>query len=257
MSHLSLDRVVLQAHLVRLNNCRLRRRLERQAALPSALATPGSALEPPKTPTDPSLGQEFSASEQPAAELDMSTLKASLTEVDTSSEAMQTLPDVKELDENFDTAFQLSTNRGPLCAEPVIGMAYFFEKVVLNAEDLEIAQGEPRLSSSVSDLELTPSLCIVRSKWSNARGQLISAAQEAFRNGLLDWSPRLQLAMYTCDIQATGEVLGKVYGVVAKRKGRIVSEEMKEGTAFFTVSALLPVVESFGFADGEPTLNGP
>lgn len=80
---------------------------------------------------------------------------------------------------------------------------------------------------------------------------MISAGQDAFRNGLLDWSPRLQLAMYSCDIQATGEVLGKVYGVVSKRKGRIVSEEMKEGTAFFTVSALLPVVESFGFADGE------
>lgn len=234
---------------------RLRRRLERQAALPSALATPGSALEPPKTPTDPSLGQEFSASEQPAAELDMSTLKASLTEVDTSSEAaMQTLPDVRELDENFDTAFQLSTNRGPLCAEPVIGLAYFFEKVVLNAEDLEITQGESLFTLTpplVDESSLTTSLFrTVRSKWSNARGQLISAAQEAFRNGLLDWSPRLQLAMYTCDIQATGEVLGKVYGVVAKRKGRIVSEEMKEGTAFFTVSALLPVVESFGFADG-------
>ena len=41
-----------------------------------------------------------------------------------------------------------------------------------------------------------------------------------------------------------------MYGVVAKRKGRIISEEMKEGTAFFTISALLPVVESFGFADG-------
>lgn len=234
---------------------RLRRRLERQAALPSALATPGSALEPPKTPSDPSFGQEFSASEQPAAELDMSTLKASLTEVDTSSEAaMQTLPDVRELDENFDTAFQLSTNRGPLCAEPVIGLAYFFEKVVLNAEDLEITQGESLFTLTlplVDESSLTTSLFrTVRSKWSNARGQLISAAQEAFRNGLLDWSPRLQLAMYTCDIQATGEVLGKVYGVVAKRKGRIVSEEMKEGTAFFTVSALLPVVESFGFADG-------
>lgn len=46
-------------------------------------------------------------------------------------------------------------------------------------------------------------------------------------------------------------MLGKVYAVVAKRRGRIVSEEMKEGTSFFTVSALLPVVESFGFADGE------
>lgn len=47
------------------------------------------------------------------------------------------------------------------------------------------------------------------------------------------------------------DVLGKVYGVVAKRHGRIVSEEMKEGTSFFTVTALLPVVESFGFADGK------
>lgn len=47
------------------------------------------------------------------------------------------------------------------------------------------------------------------------------------------------------------DVLGKVYGVVAKRRGRIVAEEMKEGTTFFNVSALLPVVESFGFADGE------
>jgi ribosome assembly protein 1 len=45
-------------------------------------------------------------------------------------------------------------------------------------------------------------------------------------------------------------VLGKVYAVVARRRGRIVSEEMKEGSIFFTVQALLPVVESFGFADG-------
>ena len=46
-------------------------------------------------------------------------------------------------------------------------------------------------------------------------------------------------------------MLGKVYGVVARRRGRIVAEEMKEGTSFFSVRALLPVVESFGFADGE------
>ncbi|KAI5994291.1 elongation factor 2 [Pisolithus marmoratus] len=49
----------------------------------------------------------------------------------------------------------------------------------------------------------------------------------------IDWSPRLKLAMYSSD------VLGKVYGVIAKRRR----------TTFFTVSALLPVVESFGFAD--------
>lgn len=48
----------------------------------------------------------------------------------------------------------------------------------------------------------------------------------------------------------SADVLGKVYAVVAKRRGRIVAEEMKEGTSFFNVTALLPVVESFGFADG-------
>ena len=46
-------------------------------------------------------------------------------------------------------------------------------------------------------------------------------------------------------------MLGKLYGVVAKRRGRIVSEEVREGSSFFTVTALLPVVESFGFTDGE------
>lgn len=45
------------------------------------------------------------------------------------------------------------------------------------------------------------------------------------------------------------EVLGRVYAVVSRRRGRIVAEEMKEGTTFFTVKSRLPVVESFGFAD--------
>ena len=53
-----------------------------------------------------------------------------------------------------------------------------------------------------------------------------------------------------CSYTSKADVLGKVYGVVAKRRGRIVSEEMKEGTSLFNVTALLPVVESFGFADG-------
>ena len=102
-------------------------------------------------------------------------------------------------------------------------------------------------------------------------GSLISSVRDACRNGLLDWSPRLMLAMYFCEIQAAGkffslillpieqynlltslpaDVLGKVYGVISKRRGRIVAEELKEGTSFFSISARLPVVESFGFADG-------
>ncbi|TFK91934.1 translation elongation factor 2 [Polyporus arcularius HHB13444] len=132
-------------------------------------------------------------------------------------------------DNHLETGFQLATFQGPLCAEPVEGLAYFVESVTLDREGIEHEQASNRMA--------------------HLTGSFISAVRDACRNGLLDWSPRLMLAMYTCDIQASTDVLGKVYGVVAKRRGRIVSEEMKEGTEFFTVRAKLPVVESFGFAD--------
>lgn len=45
------------------------------------------------------------------------------------------------------------------------------------------------------------------------------------------------------------DVLGKVYAVVSRRKGTIVSEEIKDGTSFYTIKAKLPVIESFGFND--------
>ncbi len=47
----------------------------------------------------------------------------------------------------------------------------------------------------------------------------------------------------------TAEVLGRVYDVLTRRRGRVLSEQMKEGTPFFTIQSLLPVAESFGFAD--------
>lgn len=45
------------------------------------------------------------------------------------------------------------------------------------------------------------------------------------------------------------EVLGKMYAVLGKRHGRIVSENMVEGSSTFTVTAHLPVVESLQFAN--------
>lgn len=45
------------------------------------------------------------------------------------------------------------------------------------------------------------------------------------------------------------EVLGRVYGVIARRRGRILAESMNEGTPFFTIAATLPVAESFGFSE--------
>lgn len=37
--------------------------------------------------------------------------------------------------------------------------------------------------------------------------------------------------------------------MIGRRSGRIISDELREGSSVFDVTAVLPVVESFGFAD--------
>lgn len=133
---------------------------------------------------------------------------------------------LRDFDASIEAGFQLATFQGPLCAEPTVGLAWVIDEL---SYKLDSDSGRGSASAVV--------------------GSLISAVRDAARSGLLDWSPRIKLAMYTCDIQASTDVLGKVYAVVARRRGRIVAEEMKEGTDFFTVRARIPVVESFGFAD--------
>ncbi|KAI0443834.1 P-loop containing nucleoside triphosphate hydrolase protein [Xylaria telfairii] len=125
-------------------------------------------------------------------------------------------------------AFQLATNQGPLCNEPVQGVGIIIEDLTVTATE-EDASARDRLG------RLT--------------GEVIKTVQQSIRQGFLDWSPRLMLAMYSCEIQASTEVLGRVYDVLTRRRGRVLSEQMKEGTPFFTIQSLLPVAESFGFSD--------
>jgi ribosome assembly protein 1 len=80
-------------------------------------------------------------------------------------------------------------------------------------------------------------------------GEVIKSTRDSIRQGFLDWSPRLLLAMYSCEIQASAEVLGRVYAVITRRRGKIISESLLEPSPNFTILALLPVAESFGFSD--------
>ncbi|KAL4965524.1 GTPase RIA1 [Aspergillus stella-maris] len=131
---------------------------------------------------------------------------------------------VRDSSDKITYAFQLAMAQGPLCQEPIQGTAVFLEEIQINAAEDDIDLG--RLT-----------------------GETIRLVRESISQGFLDWSPRIMLAMYSCEIQASTEVLGRVYGVITRRRGRILSETMKEGTPFFTILSLLPVAESFGFAE--------
>ncbi|KAF2466119.1 P-loop containing nucleoside triphosphate hydrolase protein [Lindgomyces ingoldianus] len=131
--------------------------------------------------------------------------------------------------------FQLATAQGPLCAEPVQGIAVFLE-------DITIA--------------IPPSESTAPDRIGRLTGEIIKTVRDSIRQGFLDWSPRMLLAMYSCEIQASTDVLGRVYAVLTRRRGTILSETLSStssasttGNQTFTINALLPVAESFGFSD--------
>lgn len=113
--------------------------------------------------------------------------------------------------DGLDTAFQLATLKGPLCSEPMQGLAFFIEKITFDAS-----------VDSRFLLIIFPAVVnynLADSRLSQIAGSLISAGQEAFRNAFLDWSPRLLLAMYSCDIQASSECLAVQVVLVSNSTG--------------------------------------
>lgn len=131
-------------------------------------------------------------------------------------------------------AFQLATSQGPLCAEPVQGIAVFLEEINVHVSPEEEAAPD---------------------RMGRLTGEVIKTVRDSIRQGFLDWSPRILLAMYSVEIQASTDVLGRVYAVLTRRRGQILSETLSNtsssttGSQTFTISALLPVAESFGFSD--------
>ncbi|KAL2017873.1 hypothetical protein VTK56DRAFT_1577 [Thermocarpiscus australiensis] len=138
--------------------------------------------------------------------------------------------------------FQLATQSGPLCHEPVQGIAVF-------VEDVSVAPAPSSTDEGGGDDQDGSVSASARERLGRLTGEVIKTVQQSIHKGFLDWSPRLMLAMYSCEIQASTEVLGRVYDVLTRRRGRVQSEAMNEGTPFFTIQARLPVAESFGFAD--------
>jgi ribosome assembly protein 1 len=85
---------------------------------------------------------------------------------------------VRDFCDKIAYAFQLATAQGPLCQEPIQGTAVFLEEIQINAGEDELDLG--RLT-----------------------GETIRLVRESISQGFLEWSPRIMLAMYSCEIQAS------------------------------------------------------
>ncbi|GIL84225.1 hypothetical protein Vretifemale_12915, partial [Volvox reticuliferus] len=174
--------------------------------------------------------------------------------------------------------FQIATASGPLCEEPLWGVAFELEVRLVQPQQQQ--QAGPSLdgdspqtntgggtglglaAGSVSqgftaaiggpDSE-TPSwsgrLELQEDVYGPFSGQVMTAVAVACRRAVLEADARLVEAQYLCQLTASAEALSGMYAVLGRRRARILREEMREGSDTFLVSCYLPAEASFGLAD--------
>merc|ERR1719397_26405 len=120
--------------------------------------------------------------------------------------------------------FRSATLAGPLCDEPMQNVAFIIEEVTLARWKDEIYGPDP---------------------FGPFSGQVMSTLRDAYREAFLACAPRLVQPMYKVNLQVSSGVIGRISNVVSRRRGRILSEMMVEGTDRFEIQAMLPVVGSF------------
>lgn len=142
----------------------------------------------------------------------------------------------RDFDNSIVSGFQLATLAGPMCEEPLMGVCFSVEtwdmkfstplaQQLINSVDKDsIAEPDTVNPSGRSELEGAREMEVSTSNQSRSRaeaagssvdcygpfsGQLIAAVKDACRYAFQAKPQRLMAAMYTCEIMATAEVLGK------------------------------------------------
>ncbi len=97
--------------------------------------------------------------------------------------------------------FQLATLAGPLCEEPLHGVAFI-------VEDVSILIG-PLPTSVSSEGENSGESSNLQQQYGPLTGQIMSAVKDGCRRAFQTQPQRLMAAMYNCSIQVSGEVVGE------------------------------------------------
>ncbi|EDQ85001.1 uncharacterized protein MONBRDRAFT_39046 [Monosiga brevicollis MX1] len=114
--------------------------------------------------------------------------------------------------------FQWASREGPLCDEPMRNCKF---KLL----DAQIAE--------------TP---IQRSG-----GQIIPTARRVAYSAFLMATPRLMEPYNFVEIQAPADCVAAIYNVLPRRRGHVTEESPKPGSPLYTIKALIPTIDSFGF----------
>jgi elongation factor 2 len=127
---------------------------------------------------------------------------------------------LNEIKDSVLTGFQNVAMSGPLCEEPIRGVKFNIKDVTLHADAIH-----------------------------RGGGQIIAPTRRSMYASMLTAQPRLLEPVYLADIQCPIDTVGSVYSVISQRRGEIINEDQNVPANSATLTAYLPVAESFGFTD--------
>ncbi len=127
---------------------------------------------------------------------------------------------IKALESAIMTGFQLGSQTGPLADEPMHGVAIFVDCI------------DAKVEESVASVS----------------GSAMGAARECVRKAVLNGNARIMEGVLRVDVAVTETQFGAAYSVIAVSRGK-VRETEKKGMNVFDITANIPIVESYGFAD--------
>lgn len=155
--------------------------------------------------------------------------------------------------DSFISGFQLATQSGPLCEEPMMGVCFtILDWTYIDPNLAQSIESDLNKDDNLSDCD-RESICSsgtqqqAKDNYGPMSGQIISTVKDACRKAFQLQPQRLMSPMFSCDIQVTTEVLGKMYAVLGRRFGRILHSDMREGSQTFEIKAFIPVIESLDF----------
>ncbi|CCG81924.1 putative U5 snRNP component [Taphrina deformans PYCC 5710] len=135
-----------------------------------------------------------------------------------------TLPDevdkktLKLVRESLRQGFQWGTREGPLCDEPIRNTKFKILDAVLASETIY-----------------------------RGGGQIIPTARRVCYSSFLMASPRLMEPVYQVTITVPADCIPAIYNVLSRRRGHVTKEIPIAGSPLYYMTALIPVIDSFGF----------
>ncbi|KAJ1608293.1 elongation factor-like protein [Cryptosporidium canis] len=143
------------------------------------------------------------------------------------------------------TGFEMASTSGPLCEEPIRGVNFVLNELVLEGLSVE----EQAVDAKASSPDLDSGLTNIQKSINLISNQLTSTAKELCRRSFLQrGNVRIYEIYLSLVIYCEQSVLGKVYSVINKRRGNVFNEELKEGTSTFKIEAYIPIIESLGIS---------